>query len=72
MKCIVDKCENQEWQGRFHGNLCMPCYEFLAKELERKKQFSQAYRNHINKCVDYLRQNEFYLVSEKYDKMEEK
>lgn len=72
MKCIVEGCTNESWQGKFNGTLCMPCYQFLSKEIERPKEFSQAYINHINDCIDYLRKNEFYLVQEKFAKMKEK
>jgi hypothetical protein len=42
MKCIVKNCLNNRYEGRFIGDLCSPCFEFIAKE---KGIYSQAYRN---------------------------
>jgi hypothetical protein len=57
-KCIVKDCENHKHQGGFTGDLCNPCYEFIATG---KGVYSQAYRNtqtkplsdeEIGDCVD--------------------
>lgn len=41
-KCIVKGCTNLRSQGRFIGDLCYPCYEFITTG---KGTCSQAYRN---------------------------
>lgn len=41
-KCIVKDCENHQHQGKFVGDVCGPCYEFIATG---KGENSQAYRN---------------------------
>ena len=28
-KCIVKSCSNHKHQGRFHGNMCLPCHTAL-------------------------------------------
>jgi len=42
MKCIVKDCINQTHEGKFIGELCMPCHEFVTTE---NGVYSQAYRN---------------------------
>ena len=42
IKCIVKDCQNHIGQGRFVGNLCSPCHEFLSTG---NGVYSQAYRN---------------------------
>jgi hypothetical protein len=46
-KCIVRGCNNQKNQGNFVGDLCVPCFEFIA---EGVGIYSQAYRNAIKTC----------------------
>lgn len=41
-KCIITGCTNKTSEGKFHGRVCAPCYEFLCKG---GKNDSQAYRN---------------------------
>ena len=41
-KCIVKDCENHKHEGSFNGDLCSPCYQFIA---HGKGIYSQAYRN---------------------------
>lgn len=48
MKCIVKNCENHSHQGDFVGELCSPCYEWLAERNLSKKQNSQAWRNELH------------------------
>ena len=40
--CIVKGCINDKSQGRFVGDLCSPCHEYITKAEGRH---SQAYRN---------------------------
>ena len=40
--CIVNGCPNQTDQGRFVGDLCSPCYHFVA---DGEGVHSQAFRN---------------------------
>jgi len=42
MKCIVKDCENHEHEGKFIGDLCSPCHEFITTGIG---VHSQAYRN---------------------------
>jgi hypothetical protein len=44
MKCIVKDCENHTHQGKFVGELCAPCYEFIT---EGKGKHSQVFRNTV-------------------------
>jgi hypothetical protein len=41
-KCVVQNCENHKHEGSFNGDLCSPCYQFIA---HGKGIYSQAYRN---------------------------
>jgi len=41
-KCVVQDCENHQHEGSFNGDLCSPCYQFIA---HGKGIYSQAYRN---------------------------
>lgn len=41
-KCVVQNCENHKHEGSFNGDLCSPCYQFIA---HGKGVYSQAYRN---------------------------
>lgn len=62
MKCIVKNCLNNRYEGRFIGDLCSPCFEFIAKE---KGIYSQAYRN-IQQFVEKERE-ECASVAESYE-----
>lgn len=42
LKCIVKCCENHKDEGGFNGDVCSPCYQFIA---HGKGINSQAYRN---------------------------
>ena len=44
MKCIVKNCKNHSHEGRFVGNLCSPCYEFVTKG---QGVYSQIGRAHV-------------------------
>jgi len=44
MKCIVKDCENHTHQGKFVGELCSPCHEFIT---EGKGKHSQVFRNTV-------------------------
>ena len=41
-KCVVQGCENHKHEGSFNGDLCSPCYQFIA---HGEGVYSQAYRN---------------------------
>jgi hypothetical protein len=41
-KCVVKDCENHRNEGGFTGDLCNPCYRFIANG---EGVYSQAYRN---------------------------
>ena len=41
-KCIVDNCVNHTNEGKFIGELCAPCWEYITNG---KGVHSQAYRN---------------------------
>jgi hypothetical protein len=41
-KCMVKDCENHKHEGGFNGDVCSPCYQFIA---HGKGTHSQAYRN---------------------------
>ena len=56
MKCIVKDCPNHEHEGKFMGNLCSPCAEFIANgKTSMKNLYSQAYRN-VQKAVEEERE----------------
>jgi hypothetical protein len=44
MKCIVKDCKNHSHQGKFIGDLCSPCYQFITTG---EGVYSQVYRNTI-------------------------
>ena len=41
-KCVVQDCENHQHEGSFNGDLCSPCFQFIA---HGKGTNSQAYSN---------------------------
>jgi hypothetical protein len=70
MKCNVPKCENEEWQGAFYGNLCKPCHEWIKREVEflkDSKDYSQAYRNVLDESIEYLKSAELCEVVQKWN-----
>lgn len=46
MKCIVKDCPNHSHEGKFVGDLCSPCFNFLAAG---EGESSQAYENTVLK-----------------------
>lgn len=46
MKCITHNCPNHSDQGRFIGDLCSPCHQFITTGIG---EHSQVYRNAENK-----------------------
>lgn len=60
-KCIVKDCQNHKSQGRFIGDLCTPCHEFITTG---KGTHSQAYRNALKvqnpELLRYKRINQEY------------
>lgn len=47
-KCIVYGCPNHDNKGRFVGNLCVPCHDFLSAEPSGEKDYSFASLNAIS------------------------
>lgn len=64
MKCIVKDCSNHEHEGRFIGDLCFPCYEFIATG---KGVYSQAYRNVQRKPLTLEQQDEIVRQASEND-----
>jgi hypothetical protein len=62
MKCIVKDCTNHEHEGRFIGQLCSPCFEYLSTE---EGVYSQARRN-VQKLVDQEREECAKFCDEQY------
>ncbi len=56
-RCIVKLCDNHSHEGKFIGDLCSPCYEYIA---EGQGINSQAYRNTVvtacNNILDSIKQ----------------
>jgi hypothetical protein len=50
-KCIVKDCMNHTNEGRFVGELCAPCWDYITNG---KGVHSQAYRNAQPKKPQYL------------------
>lgn len=46
-KCIVKDCQNHTHEGRFVGELCMPCWDYITNG---NGVHSQAYRNAKQTC----------------------
>ena len=65
MKCKIINCENEDSHGRFVGDLCAPCYEFLSTG---KGVHSQAYRN---KRLAGRLLLQLHAIKERYNKTEE-
>ena len=66
MKCIVKDCKNHEHQGRFVGELCSPCHEFIVAGEETH---SQMYRNTRRKWVGLTDEEKYaaYLKIDAWD-----
>ena len=41
-ECLISGCTNQRNEGTFVGNLCSPCFKYLAN---KEGENSQAFRN---------------------------
>lgn len=65
MNCNTPNCKNKDWEGTFIGNLCTPCHQYYTEHVSGK-EYSQAGRNHIAECKEYLRACEIYIINEKY------
>jgi len=50
-RCIVKDCKNHTHEGRFVGELCAPCWDYITNG---KGVHSQAYRNAQPKEPQYL------------------
>lgn len=50
-KCITKDCENHTSEGKFVGDLCKPCWDYIVNG---KGVYSQAYRNAQPKKPKYL------------------
>ena len=66
MECNTRDCTNEDWQGTFMGNLCMPCYQYYSTELEQTSKFSRGHTNHIEECKSYLKECEIFIIEKKY------
>ena len=67
MICKTSACINNDTTGKFHGNLCTPCYDYYNKVLNQSKtENSQAYRNFSEISKSYLKASEIYCIEEKY------
>lgn len=69
-ECKVPGCANQDRRGKFHGDLCMPCYNWLERQLgylKTNKDDSRAYSNQLNDCVDFLKSAELCEIEERWD-----
>lgn len=59
MKCIVKDCVNHSHEGKFVGDLCNPCFQFL---ITGEGESSQAYRNTVLKereaCAQYAKNHD--------------
>ncbi len=64
MKCIVKDCVNQANEGRFIGDLCSPCHEFVTTG---SGIYSQVYRNTQREWVG-LTDAEIYSEGGKHEK----
>lgn len=54
-KCITYRCPNNSKEGRFVGNLCGPCYDFITTGRGvYSTLFKNARRQFISVVADYL------------------
>ena len=61
-KCTVKDCQNHVNEGKFIGDLCAPCWDYLTNG---KGIHSQAYRNAQNKYLYvYEKNNNFFVYNE--------
>ena len=65
MKCVVHDCKNEEWAGKFVGNLCAPCHKFFTEMIEIDT-YSQGAKNFVIDCKNYLKNSEIYIIQQKY------
>lgn len=66
-KCAVEGCRNMKWQGKFHGTLCIPCFNYLTKSVENGAPTSPAAaKEDYNRHIEYLKQAELQIVCDKY------
>lgn len=70
MECEIPQCTNQDYQGKFIGNLCTPCHTFLQNKvdehLKKPADPSRAYLNEIDIAKFALKDCDHYLVEQKY------
>lgn len=51
-KCEVANCQNHKHQGKFFGDICIPCYEYIYN---KNGSNSQAEKNNAsNEQIQYL------------------
>ena len=61
-KCTVKNCQNHVNEGKFIGDLCAPCWDYLTNG---KGIHSQAYRNAQNKYLYvYEKNGNFFVYNE--------
>jgi hypothetical protein len=66
MKCIVDGCINEDWQGDFEGDICVPCFKFaqdIYLKRELKDRNSQFARNIMNEARILIRNSEISKIN---------
>ena len=61
-KCTVKDCQNHVNEGKFIGELCAPCWDYLTNG---KGIHSQAYRNAQNKYLYVYEKNGNFFVYNK-------
>ena len=61
-KCTIKDCQNHVNEGKFIGELCAPCWDYLTNG---KGIYSQAYRNAQNKYLYVYEKNGNFFVYNK-------
>lgn len=70
-KCIVFGCSNKQHEGKFVGDICAPCYEYITtgkvgctnsflKQLKNSNSFEEVFKR--IKLHMHYRYNEWYIV----------
>ena len=65
MKCVIENCKNEDWQGDFNVNLCQPCYNELIFIIHKEGP-SQYLRNLKAKAKEYIRESEYFKVDKEW------
>ena len=62
-RCIVFDCQNRESQGRFIGDLCVPCHDALTTQPKAGRQYSQVWRNSLQTARMFDRDREEHVMN---------